>query len=254
MNQATTPGHPLRLLFIEDDTRLHKMVSALATDLPFTWTCCATGGEALACFSEHTPDLVLTDLGLPDIDGVDLIEEMVGREPGLPVVVLSVASAESRVLAAITAGASGYIVKDDLGRLPSALLEALGGGVPMSRAAARAVLARLRGEVRGDLRGRERSAAELILSGGHRADARATAPSGAVQGQAPAETGGPLTPREREVVEQLGRGLTYDQVASVLGVSINTVRAHVRIVYEKLGAASKTEAVMLALRRGLVAL
>jgi DNA-binding NarL/FixJ family response regulator len=114
------------------------------------------------------------------------------------------------------------VLKEDLGkRLPSALAEALGGGVPMSPVAARAVLSLVRG-------------------------APAPAPRPATSGESD------LSPREREVVQQLGRGLTYEQVAITLGVSINTVRTHVRTVYEKLGAASKTEAVMLALQRGLV--
>jgi DNA-binding NarL/FixJ family response regulator len=223
------PTGKIRVLYIEDDERLHAIVPRVVEDRGLAWTCAASAAEGLALATELQPDLVLTDLGLPDLDGVDLIEQLVERLPGTPVVVLTVASSEARVVAALAAGACGYVLKEDLGkRLPSALVEVLEGGVPMSPAAARAVLAHV----------------------------RCTAGGAVVRPPSPRAPGPPgaavLSPRERDVVEQLGRGLTYEQVATVLGVSINTVRAHVRAVYEKLGATSKTEAVMLALRRGLV--
>ncbi|APR81581.1 two-component response regulator [Minicystis rosea] len=194
----------VRILYVEDDERLHRVVPGLVDGLAFSWTCAVSIGEALDRLDAADPDLVLTDLGLPDGEGETLIERIVARRPGLPIVVLTVASTERRVLAAIRAGACGYVLKEDLGkRLPSALVEALSGGVPMSPVAARAVIAQVRGSA---------SAPPLPRP----------------------EPGGKseLSPREREVVEQLGRGLTYEQVAIVLGVSINTVRTHVRTVYE----------------------
>lgn len=220
-------GKAARILYVEDDERLHRIVPSLVSQLAFTWTCVASIAAALDRLDAAAPDLVLTDLGLPDGDGDQLIERIVSRRPGLPIVVLTVASTERRVLAAIRAGACGYVLKEDLGaRLPSALVEALQGGVPMSPIAARAVIAQVRSSV----------------------EAPPRAPTAPVD---PASEPA-LSPREREVVEQLSRGLTYEQVSLVLGVSINTVRAHVRVVYDKLGAASKTEAVMVALQRGLV--
>src|SRR5205807_48428 len=100
----------------------------------------------------------------------------------------------------------------DLGRgLEAALTEALAGGAPMSRAVARLVLAQLR------------------RNGG----------PAALPTDSPA-----LTERERQVVEQLARGLAYDQVAVVMSISANTVRTHVRAIYEKLSVCSKTEAVL----------
>jgi DNA-binding NarL/FixJ family response regulator len=214
-----------RILFVEDDARLRRLVPALVDRPDFAWTCAGSVAEALAIAERIEPALVLTDLGLPDGDGVALIGALSARAPGLPIVVLTVASSEARVLAAIWAGACDYVLKEDLGtRLAAALADALAGGVPMSPAAARAVLAEAR---------------------------RAPVTRAVPTPEAPLTQG--LTARERQVVEQLGRGLTYEQVAMVLGVSINTVRSHVRVVYEKLGVASKTQAVLLALQRGLIA-
>lgn len=217
----------VRLLFVEDDVRLHELVPRLTEGTSLLWQCAGTAARAMDIFEHQDVDLALVDLGLPDLDGITLIERMVARKPGVPVVVLTVTSTEARVVAAMNAGASGYVLKEDMGsRLPAALLDVLQGGVPMSPAAARAVLAQLR-----------RSSA--------------TAQSTAESLLVPGEEIRPLTARETEVVEQLGRGLSYHQVSLVLGISINTVRVHVRSAYEKLGAASKTEAVVIALARGL---
>jgi DNA-binding NarL/FixJ family response regulator len=217
----------LRILYVEDDERLHSLVPDLVNDSGFEWDCASTAEDALARFETEDHDLVLVDLGLPDLDGVELIERMVTRRPGLPVVVLTVASTEATIVEAMAAGACGYVLKEDMGkRLPAALVDVMQGGVPMSPVAARAILAALKNTVR--------------------------APKAASPRTADVPEARELSRREREVVEQLSRGLSYEQVGLVLDVSINTVRVHVRSAYEKLGAASKTEAVMLALARGLV--
>lgn len=222
------PSSPAHVLFVDDDVRLHRIVPLVAAGHPLRFTCVSTSADALARMRVDPPDLALVDLGLPDLDGVELIEQLVTRMPGLAIVVLSVATTEARIVAALTAGACGYIVKEDLGtRLLGALEDALRGGVPMSTVAARVVLERVRRARRG-----------------------VTLPS------RPAEEAGEcasaLSLREREVVEHLGRGLTYSQVGQVLGVTINTVRTHVRAVYDKLGAGSRTEAIQTAVRQGIV--
>jgi len=216
---------PCRILYVEDDLRMHRLVPALTRPSSFVWICVATASEAVRAFQSEQPQLVLVDLGLPDRDGVDLIEELAGSAPGLPILVLSIASTEARIMAALRAGACGYLLKEDLGvRLPDALREALSGGVPLSRAVARTLL--------GNVRKQE--------GGARLASTPAPAPSEQ------------LSSREREVVEQLSYGLTYEEVARELGMSINTVRTHVRAIYDKLGVGSKTEAVLLALERGLL--
>lgn len=181
---------------------------------PFEPTIAGTVAEARDALAGVRPDLVICDLGLPDGDGVDLIAEIVRQRPELPVLVLTVASSEARILAALRVGACGYLLKEDLGsRLVTAIGEALAGGVPMSRAVARVVLSQVRGR---------------------------------------GAPGPALTPRELSIVEMLSRGHSYEDVATGLGISVNTVRSHVRSLYDKLEVSSKTEAVMEALRRGFI--
>ncbi len=208
-----------RVLFVDDD---EAFLSAL--DLVFEGRAvevlkatCVSDALAIAA----PPDAAFIELGLPDGDGVDLVRRFVARWPEVPVVVLTVSKAGRRVLDAFRAGAQGYLFKEDVGSgLESALREALAGGAPMSRAVARMVLDAL---------------SALPGPSGH---PRATDPS--------------LTSRELDVVRLLADGCTYDQVAHALGVSVNTVRAHVRRIYEKLAVGNRTEAVLAAIRLGLL--
>ena len=169
---------------------------------------------ARAALAERVPEICVVDLGLPDGDGVDFVREVVGA--GAKALVLSSASEEERILAALRAGACGYLFKEDLHqRLLSGIEEVRAGGVPLSVGAGTVVLRHLRG---------------------------ATPPR-----HLPALTG-----REQGVLELLADGCSYDEIAQSLKISLNTVRTHVRGLYEKLGSVNKTEAVMLALHLGLL--
>lgn len=176
----------------------------------------ATREEASAVLGDLRPDVVITDLELPD-NGLRLIEELARAKPSVPTVVISAVTDESRILTAFRAGAVGYVFKEDVGQRTVPIVEeAMRGGTPLSRAVARLLLRTFRGD-----------------------EPRATART-------------ELTPREQGVLGMLARGKSYAEVGSTLGVSENTVRSHVRSIYEKLGASSKTEAVMIGLRLGLL--
>jgi DNA-binding NarL/FixJ family response regulator len=209
------------VLFVEDDVRFQKSIAALlpTTRLHITFT--ERGRDAIAMLPAVAPDACVVDLGLPDMPGEALIRELVRLRPGMPVVVLSIASSETKIMGALRAGAMGYILKEDVVKLlPRAIDEAMEGGAPMSAAVARLALIELRASHRADTTAKE---GEKVL-----------------------------TPREIEVVEYLARGLSYADVGMALGISPNTVRAHIRSIYDKLVVASKTEAVMAALRLGLL--
>jgi DNA-binding NarL/FixJ family response regulator len=152
---------------------------------------------------------------------VDFVRELSCQHAELPVIILTVHRSDARVLSAFRAGARGYLLKEHTGdRLVPALREAMEGGAPMSPSIARRILA-------------------LVASLPDSAALRAPHPD--------------LTCREADVLRAFSEGMTYAQTATRLDMSINTLRSHVRSIYEKLCVGTRTEAVMSALQLGLLA-
>ncbi len=206
------------MLLVEDD---EDFIEALALVVDESIELTVTSSAAQARRAGTAFDAALVDLGLPDADGVDLVRELVTSAPELPVVVLTVNQAGSRILAAFQAGACGYLLKEQLGeRLLPALEEARMGGCPMSPAVAQHVLSLVRA-----------------------LPTPARAPSSSVP---------QLTERELSVLRLFAQGGTYAETAISLGVSVNTLRTHVRSIYAKLLVESRTEAVLYALQLGLL--
>lgn len=201
------------LLLVEDDASTRASIRALLEHAGYAVQTAASGRAALALFREQKPEIVLLDLGLPDVEGALVVRQMQAEAPRVPIIVLSVITSEARILEALRAGALGYLFKDDLGRLLPALSEALAGGAPMSPAVARLVL--------GQLQERPSQPPPTLL-----------------------------TTREREVLERLAGGLSYEQIALTLEVALNTVRTHVRSIYRKLDAATRLEAVLAGVKLG----
>jgi len=177
----------------------------------------AADGEAAVREAEHVrPDVVLMDLVMPRQDGVGAMRELRRRLPATRVIVLTSFAEDERLLPAIQAGAAGYLLKSVA---PSEL--------------ARAIRAAHRGEALLD----PRVAARLV-------DALAQRP-----GEPPPAR---LTPREREVLALIGRGLSNKRIAFELGLSEKTVKTHVSNLLHKLGVTDRTQAAVHALRAGLL--
>ncbi|HVV53416.1 MAG TPA: response regulator transcription factor [Polyangia bacterium] len=206
-----------QLLLVEDDERIAEVIRAVLAAAGYAHMDLATtAASAEALVRRQAPDLVLVDLGLPDRDGTDLIRALRAAEFRRPILVLTSATSDERVVAALRAGADGYLFKDDIEvRLAIGLRDLARGGAPLSPGAARAVLQQ--------------------LGYGQRA---LTIPA--------------LTPREAKVLELLATGGGYSEIAQDLGVELNTVRTHVRSIYEKLGVENRAEAVNLAWNLGLL--
>lgn len=173
------------------------------------------GRELLRSAEALAPDLVLADISMPGIDGVEVTRRLRARSPGVRVMILSIHAEASWVRAAFQAGARGYLAKTSApDEIELAVREVLDDRVYVSPAVARAL-----------------------------ADGGAERP-----GPAPLPAGEPLTPREADVVRLVGLGLGNRDIAERLGVSVTTVRTHLNRVYDKLQPASRVELALLAAR------
>ncbi len=210
-------GHPIRVLLVDDQTMFLEGMSGLlaAVDGIDVVATATTAAEAQAAAQSHAPDVVLLDFGLPDGDGASVAEWIRGRMPATKVVMLTQFVDESIVLRAIDAGCSGYITKTEpVQQLVDAIQAAHAGEALIGSAMLARLLPRLRRTHRG--------------------------------------LGSDLTPREREVLDCLGRGMVNQDIADELFVSLNTVRSHVQNILTKLGAHSKLEAAAIAVREGII--
>jgi DNA-binding NarL/FixJ family response regulator len=173
-----------------------------------------TGVELSA---ELTPDVILMDLVMPQLDGIAAIGRIKAAQPGVQVVALTSFIEEEKVIAALEAGASGFILKDaEADDVAAAIRAAHNDEVHLDPAAAR------------------------ILAKGMRTRSESTAVD-------------PLTERELEVLAHVGRGLSNKEIATALGITERTARTHVSNILGKLGLASRTQAALYAVDHRLVA-
>jgi NarL family two-component system response regulator LiaR len=206
----------LRILIVEDQRIVREGLVALFEDESALQIVgeAATGEEALQRYAELAPDVVLMDLQLPGIDGAEATRRLCAADPQARILVLTTYATDEFIFAALRAGARGYLLKDASAAELVTAIQAIYAGQTQ-----------LSPEV----------AARLVAG---------------VGGDGPE----PLTPREREVLTLLGRGHSNDMIAADLHIAPRTVKVHVQNILAKLGAANRTEAVTIGLRRGLLRL
>jgi DNA-binding NarL/FixJ family response regulator len=225
--EAASPT-PLTVALVEDDVAFQeafRTALAGAADLAMAGVA-ATAAEARAMLATPPVDVLVVDLGLPDGSGVDIIGEAHRRWPACAIMVATTFADERHVIASIEAGASGYLLKDSpLPTIAEDIRILHGGGSPISPRIARQVLMRFRPD--------EQPPA---------ADAEAVDKSAIPS----------LSDREKETLQLITRGFSFEEIAELMGVSRNTVLTFVRRIYAKLEVRSKTEAVFEARAYGLL--
>lgn len=174
----------------------------------------ADGEEALLKIPAETPDVVLMDINLPQMNGIECVARLKERLPETQVLMLTTYEEGDLIFDSLRRGASGYLLKN---MLPKELIQAIeqvhAGGAPMSMQIARKVVSHFQ------------------------------------QIKKPQSEMEQLTKREQEILAHLAKGYLYKEIADQLGISLSTVRAHLHTVYEKLHVQSRTEAVVKFLNR-----
>jgi DNA-binding NarL/FixJ family response regulator len=225
MSQAAA-RKPITVMIVEDDVVTRKVLAAAVDSEPALQLVASFDSvrPALAWLETTPVDLLLTDLGLPDGSGIDVIRACVESWPQCGIMVITMSSDEDSVLGCIEAGAAGYVLKD-AGRLDivRALMDLHSGGSPISPLIARKVLARMRDAMPVSSTPATGESARIVL-----------------------------TRREASILDLIARGDSYGEVAKVLSVSVGTVQTHVKNIYGKLSVHSRGEAVFEAQRRGLL--
>lgn len=203
--------HPHTIALVEDDEILRKTIADLLST-SHDWQLIASypaAEPALAAMTGECPDVILIDIQLPGISGIACAAKLKELHPAAQMMMVTVYDNSDRIFEALAAGASGYLLKRDV---PTKLLEALGellaGGSPMSGAIARKVVQHF----------------QVIPPSKNEAHN--------------------LTSREKQILDLLVKGDLYKEIASILGIGVETVRTHCSNIYAKLQVRNRTEAVV----------
>lgn len=209
----------IRISLVEDNRELREGLTQLIGAEP---SCTLVGAygrceDLLADLQRTRPEVVVLDIGLPGMSGIEAVGQIKSLAPRTEILMLTVYEDEENIFEAIRSGASGYLLKKTLpAKLMEAIREIHSGGAPMSASIARKVLAAFK------------------------PNAGAKRPDEA------------LSVREREILSALVAGKSYKMIADTCFISIDTVRSHIKNIYEKLHVHSKSEAVAAALRNRLL--
>jgi len=207
----------MRLVIVEDDPLLLENLTLLLSGEGGITVAGSfrSAEDALKLLKSANPEVMLTDIGLPGMSGVDLIKKAKEEMPGLEIMAHTVYEDRENVFAAIKAGASGYILK---GSTPREIIESIHslytGGAPMSPKIARKIIHEFQDEAMSD---------QFLL-----------------------------TPREIEIAKLIEEGLTYKEIGERLTISTHTVHTHIKKIYEKLQAKDRSDAIIKARKKGII--
>jgi DNA-binding NarL/FixJ family response regulator len=205
----------IRVAIVEDDEQVRENLARLITETK-GFECVATfasGEQAISGFPRRPPDVVVMDINLPGISGVECVRQLKAMFPDIHIVMLTVYDDSERIFQALQMGAAGYLLKRSTAEeILHAIKDVHGGGAPMTSYIARKVVQSFRRQGPSDK---------------------------------PAEN---LSKRETDVLEYVARGYSNKEIADALGLKSETVRGYLKTVYTKLHVRSRTEAAMKFLR------
>jgi DNA-binding NarL/FixJ family response regulator len=210
---------PVTVMVVEDEEKILRSQLALLQGFEEIQVVgqATSGTDAVQRIEALKPDVVLLDLGLPGIDGIEVTRRVKAALPRTEILIFTIFDEEEKVLSAIGAGASGYLLKGmEADRIVQAILEVHQGGSVVQPQLARRLLRHFQ-------RQPVKESAETRLS-----------------------------PRETEILRLISKGLSNPQVAQALGVSRATVRTHLEHIYTKLDVSNRTEAVTEGIKKGLI--
>jgi DNA-binding NarL/FixJ family response regulator len=208
-----------RVLVVDDQTLFRTGLTSLLGEDPRVEVVgqAVDGAEAVKLAAKLKPDVVLMDIKMPNTDGIEATRQIVELVPGIKVLILTTFETDSQVIQALKAGASGYVLKDSsAAAIISSIVAVMSGERVMASAVANRVLEMLTGTA------------------------------------TPKEFYDGLTNREIEILKLLANGMANKQIAFRLKISEKTVRNHVSNMYEKLGIYDRSQAVLYAVKKGLV--
>lgn len=207
---------PITVAIVEDDVRIRRTLSMVlggAGDCSCV-AACRSGEEALELIPPLSPSVIIMDINLPGIDGVETVRRLVDLGVASQILMMTVHRDSDTIFDALAAGAAGYLVKPvQSAQLLESVRDIFGGGAPMTSSIARKVVQAFR--------------------------------------SSPARQASPvsLSPRENEILEMLSEGFLYKEIAEKLGCTYSTVRTHIEHIYEKLHVHSRSQAVAKFLKR-----
>jgi DNA-binding NarL/FixJ family response regulator len=222
--EATTK---IRVLVVEDQVKILKSQLKLlegSPDLEIVGTA-LSGEAALEEIDKLKPDVVLCDLGLPRMSGIDVTRQVKAKHPAIEILIFTIFDDEEKVIDAVRAGAAGYLLKGaPTDKIVEAIKEVKGGGTVIQPNLARRLLKHF---------------AVPVQSG----------PERKLQVEPPSR---PLSEREQEILQLIAKGVSNAEAAAVLGVSRATIRTHLEHIYQKLEVTNRVEAVTEGIRKGLI--
>lgn len=199
----------INILVVEDDPEIRDWLETVLQEAEGLNAIC-TFPDAESCirhYLENDPDVVIMDIHLPGINGIECIKKIKPLKPDVQFIMFTIFEDDDNVFDSLCAGATGYILKNTTpGKLVEAIRELYNGGSPMSSSIARKVI-------------------------------RSFQQPGSNKSQY-----NKLSPREKELLDSLAKGYRYKEIADRMFISVETVRTHIRNIYEKLQVQSRTEA------------